>query len=89
VTSVEFNRADLKRAAADNHLQAMALLGRHYADPRAGRCRFGLVEAIPVGHEVPFYNAAVALDPAATQTDIQAARCTRCAGHAGGVSDEP
>jgi len=70
---MEFNRADLERAAADNHLQAMALLGRHYADPRAGRRRFGLVEAIPVGHEVPFYNAVVALDRAATQTDILAA----------------
>jgi GNAT superfamily N-acetyltransferase len=73
VNDVEFERADLEQAAAGNHLQAMELLARHYADPRAGRRRFGTVEAMPVGHEVPFYNAVVALDPAAADTDILAA----------------
>ena len=73
MTDIEFNRADLERAAADNHLQAMELLARHYADPRAGRRRFGTVEAMPVGHEVPFYNAVVALDPEAAEADIVAA----------------
>jgi GNAT superfamily N-acetyltransferase len=73
VTDIQLDRAGLERAAADNHLRAMELLALHYADPRAGRRRFGTVEAMPVGHEIPFYNAIVALDPAASETDILAA----------------
>jgi GNAT superfamily N-acetyltransferase len=70
---MELDRAGLEQAATDNHIRAMELLARHYADPRAGRRRFGTVEAMPVGHEIPFYNAVVALDPAAAETDILAA----------------
>ena len=73
MTDLELDRARLERAATDNHIRAMELLARHYGDPRAGRRRFGTVEAMPVGHEIPFYNAVVALDPAAVASDIVAA----------------
>ena len=60
------------RAAADNVVGAFDLLGRHYGDPRRGRRRFGTVEALATGHDVPFFNPVVAFLPDANATDVLA-----------------
>ena len=62
--------ADRVRAVAANYRFTMDLLRRCYAGERSPHRQFGRVETIPLSHDVSFYNAVLALDPAAAVEDV-------------------
>jgi hypothetical protein len=49
-----------RRAADQNVAEALAMTVDHDADPRGGRVRFGLVEAIATGVGAAFFNPVLA-----------------------------